>query len=1443
MLYHLVRAILASFLPLLPVLFGTGKLDDWTRFLATTFIPHHLPPPTNISIEPTDLAHGLDYSLTAETLSPIALHQATVHPCYQAFWTIAEVLSPVFASLSYKPVVLDLLIPLAFITLWFTPPTSWLRNRAGASRQNDLPTLKDACEGSPAALTDIKTLIDDVLCFSPPPGRSLLSPGPSLSDLASEASATEDLVRRAFPLYEEEGIFHATPSFEDFQRSRSLSDIAEDSIASDSDVDAMDAPQPLDEMQQNVTPLPPSSLSFQHFSHTSTPSSSSELETVSMSSEQVYEDHPLSTTHSETEYVVIEKLGKSVDNVPVSPINASPAVLQSSPTLTPSDIKLFEATPPISEHMDHSLYQTRSQAECLAPEGLDAPVNDTQTASTMPVVSLPRRQSSILLAQTRMPAEEAGLFQPTPSFEHLPSSRSLSNIAGDSIVSDSNVDALETSQTLHEMQESVTPPLRSSFSFQLLSQTLPLNGTSDLEAASPASEQVDPSLSTECLATENLEGPVDSISAQSLIVSPTLLHSSPTLTPSDIKVFGTISPISEQTDHTLSMSPTHSQAECLAIENLNAHVEITLDSPPIVCATSPVLAILPTRTEDTQAASTKPTASRSRRPSSSGMPGQHVHLTTEGIEHAASRLYDDASTERTAKDERRRVDEIFEDTVDLFSEDKLGFPSRFLQFVIDAVCISRGAPRPWTVLRRERERSASGPSGLQRDIIDGALNPPLASGLQCRRAVFEVGRSRGGNAAAPTSMVSLHASQKSPVPPTQPPCAEMGAEISCQQRTPSEAPVAPTPSAACSKSTLPLSYAAVAAIPPPIAALRARAATEQPSGTVSSGTGRRTQGAEDMPFSTPSASRAATGPRRVHTVLASLITPVPQYDPAAAPSPSSSAEKVSWGRRVRGKAPEGSWRVNCTSESDDWRARRVPTHQDRAPKDGFSVEPPPFPAAFDKGHPPVHSSILAISARTQLRDLAEQAKERGDIVDSPCASGAASPSVVFDMEPPADVVSDVPSNDARLRPAPAAFLEWESDEDDSEDDESGKSTNGGSCDSVSDACEERSEYAASDQGDDKYLCDDMETDDPDRTCRPADDESGDDEVLLFAHQRSARKTHNSPELELSSNAASLASIRTFLTASCSTVCEDADLLDDASMVVNSPGTASECSVSQQPQRDPSGFSGGAMVLSGGPLRTFDGFDSRARIQQLGGLSPPLGHCASSGGVEQRSWILKSLSHNMSASLAGPSAGFAPGFAPGSGLSDGCSVSGLHARTGLLAASDDFSGDYSEGSSHAGTRSYAEVANWGFQGASPSEAVSLAPYAGRAELGNVLLLPATEEPTPRPRRRLITAPAGPLSSTQAVALEGKFEDVFKGFRKTRKASGKAKQAPRSSTREHAEPTVILDMVFERSQAIPGEPSKQRRVVRSLLRLPVMMDTLGKQPTTGNWHSGSAHASHA
>ncbi|KAI0364962.1 hypothetical protein BV20DRAFT_973790 [Pilatotrama ljubarskyi] len=366
---------------------------------------------------------------------------------------------------------------------------------------------------------------------------------------------------------------------------------------------------------------------------------------------------------------------------------------------------------------------------------------------------------------------------------------------------------------------------------------------------------------------------------------------------------------------------------------------IALSGPPLSCAAP--------RSEAAPGTTPKAPGPRSRRTSSilvcrTGMPGQQMVLTSEGIDYVTSQLQVNAGSDATSKEQRRRLARIVSDATTMFSE-------------------KRGRARSWSATRPEYAHMCPNwtPAKAPRDIIDGQRNPPLAGGLQSRRQLLEVGRSRSGTGCSPTPLVFLERSKRAATDSARTAMAKPAPpELVSTGSAASAGPGALDSEGVFTGRARRLTYAAVAA--KPTMSARQRYLSEQLSRATANSIGRSTLTTGSLtPRSTP--RRAAPVDLRAYGAFASHVT-------------SASQTK--------------SWRSRHTSESVNWRGARILPGSSQLDAEFVSS-----PAAFIPG-PPKHGlrptgSLLSLTAHVELRDLARLASERKDIVFPPLqASGS-----------------------------------------------------------------------------------------------------------------------------------------------------------------------------------------------------------------------------------------------------------------------------------------------------------------------------------------------------------------------------------------------------------------------------------------------------------------------
>lgn len=514
-----------------------------------------------------------------------------------------------------------------------------------------------------------------------------------------------------------------------------------------------------------------------------------------------------------------------------------------------------------------------------------------------------------------------------------------------------------------------------------------------------------------------------------------------------------------------------------------------------------------------------------------------------------------------------------------------------------------------------------GANMLQRDIIDAQHNPPLRSDVQTRRPVYEVGRSRSGGGAHMTSMVLLERNRSTSqmLPFTNTAVADQSQHTIQRQRASSERPNAPAPPAIRRvHSSTPLSYAAVAAKPPPVPSPRPRVVSEQLYGAVATGVRRRSSStSSSSPSTSPGPSVA---PEELdHPLLACRIAPIPQYNAPTTVAPQEESSQATPTAPVR----TTSWRARHTSEADNWRTRMLAGNRDSALNAEFAATPPPMPAAFVPRQPSMGPSMLSVTARAQLRDMADRAGERADVVRPQRGLSGGVRVSAEDTFWSTSSTSRPPLNTTQTQPmhGPVTFggdvcggmddkamRAWRSVESDDDDSSSGyNSDSDGSL--------------ASD------LCVNGDVSDS--------DSSGDDEVLLFAERRCSKEVSSTPQ---------------------------------------NPPTSAAPAVSRT-------HSGGAPVDQEVVPSTYvppharsmlGTADARTRIQQLGAAPslqersrPPAAPAALS---DLRTRILQSLSHNMSVSLAGSSAAALPeGLGLGNTVASKAGTEALSAGHSAVAA--------------------------------------------------------------------------------------------------------------------------------------------------------------------------------
>ncbi|KAI0645120.1 hypothetical protein C8Q79DRAFT_753076 [Trametes meyenii] len=250
MLYEVLRAFLASVLPLLPIMFQTGnlKLDDWTRTISSAITPEYLSPGhrSNISINPQALANDIDYSITLDSLGYPLRPLRDSPPVFDAIAAIARKIYPLLSFRSHTQTLIELIPVLLAIAVWIRRPST----RSPLKRL--LPLGLDTPEPSATNTNATSALVQ---CSSEPSPQisevltneelSFVSVGSLLETYAGsgldpvESSETEQTSSPPLLLWDQELAtpWVSLPDVDEWERSRSLSDISEQSEPEDSDIE------------------------------------------------------------------------------------------------------------------------------------------------------------------------------------------------------------------------------------------------------------------------------------------------------------------------------------------------------------------------------------------------------------------------------------------------------------------------------------------------------------------------------------------------------------------------------------------------------------------------------------------------------------------------------------------------------------------------------------------------------------------------------------------------------------------------------------------------------------------------------------------------------------------------------------------------------------------------------------------------------------------------------------------------------------------------------------------------------------------------------------------------------------------------------------------------------------------------------------------------------
>ncbi|KAI0740959.1 hypothetical protein C8Q76DRAFT_853185 [Earliella scabrosa] len=307
--------------------------------------------------------------------------------------------------------------------------------------------------------------------------------------------------------------------------------------------------------------------------------------------------------------------------------------------------------------------------------------------------------------------------------------------------------------------------------------------------------------------------------------------------------------------------------------------------------------------------------------------GQQVSLTPDGMDYVAERA-------AAASTSRRRRESFTTEAINLH-----GDRSTRVREDREVLRERRASVEPVTA------------RGLQ-NIIDGAQNPPLANEVQIRREIHEVGRSRTRQDSRRTTHVRLERS-RSAASLSSTVRAPLAFPATQTEASSAQVQAAPTNASHTSLNTLasnasisqnnPLSYASVAARPPP----RARTVSEQASSTTSSGSGS----AGPLP---PALRRAASAANVVdaHTGSRRPLASSARAGPSAAADPSARPSKTKSLADLKGKARAVS---PVPTDKQDDNETTVPVDDPSGPVDrkGKGRAYSPGPLAADSGVPSV----------------------------------------------------------------------------------------------------------------------------------------------------------------------------------------------------------------------------------------------------------------------------------------------------------------------------------------------------------------------------------------------------------------------------------------------------------------------------------------------------------
>ncbi|KAI0669573.1 hypothetical protein C8Q78DRAFT_1040899 [Trametes maxima] len=125
MLYEVLRALLASVLPLLPIMFPTENLnlDEWTRTISAATNPEYLSPAPrgNTSINAQVFANDIDYSLTLDSIGYASRPVGDTPPVFDA---IAAIAREIYPHISNAQVLVEFIPVFLAIAVWIRRPST-----------------------------------------------------------------------------------------------------------------------------------------------------------------------------------------------------------------------------------------------------------------------------------------------------------------------------------------------------------------------------------------------------------------------------------------------------------------------------------------------------------------------------------------------------------------------------------------------------------------------------------------------------------------------------------------------------------------------------------------------------------------------------------------------------------------------------------------------------------------------------------------------------------------------------------------------------------------------------------------------------------------------------------------------------------------------------------------------------------------------------------------------------------------------------------------------------------------------------------------------------------------------------------------------------------------------------------------------------------------------